>query len=314
MKRRWAALLALLVLTACAAAEDSRYAAVFDRAGEEGKLTVRFLWLGEQTAKDKPGDSMILTSPDGKVMLLDAGHPDAAPRVIRALDAMGVKRIDYLVASHPHIDHIGGMAAVIRRYDIGALYTSALTYEASAPYRAFMEAAGAKQLPHVILREGDTFRFGECVRVDVFNPPADFAYPRDYPRGATQFINNHSLALKFTYGKSTLMLAGDLYMGGERSVAARWGGRLDCDVMKANHHGDNTSSCSAWRKAVSPQITVITAHLIEDLTVAKKFARGGQRVYHTFLDGCIRLSMDGSARYEVLTEKDRQTGLLDSAA
>lgn len=300
----------LLLLTLClahAVAEETRYAQVFDRSQDGGKLTIRFLWLGEQVADDKPGDCMILTSPEGKVMVLDAGHPAATQYVTDALDALGITKIDYLVASHPHIDHVGGFPTLMDRYEIGTLYTSALTYETSSYYRAYVEAA--EGIEHVLLHDGDTLMFGEEVRIDVFNPPEKIDYPKDYPNGATQFINNQSLALKFTYGESTVMLAGDLYSGAERSIVERWGDALDCDIMKANHHGSNTSSSSVWRNAVSPQITFITSDTIEDLSTAKKFTRDGQQMYHTLLDGCVRVSTPGDGTYDVLTEKDRPSTL-----
>ena len=81
--------------------------------------------------------------------------------------------------------------------------------------------------------------------------------------------------------------------------------------MKANHHGANTSSSSKWRSAVSPMITVITSDTIEDLSTARKFTRDGQRMYHTLLDGCIRLQTPGDGTYDVLTEKERVTTLFD---
>ena len=98
LKRALALTLSLLLLCAAALGETTRYGEVFDAQGDAGRLTVRFLWLGPQVAEDKPGDAMILTSPDGKVMVLDAGHPQAAEYVTAALDALGVTRIDYLVA------------------------------------------------------------------------------------------------------------------------------------------------------------------------------------------------------------------------
>lgn len=311
--KRLCSLLAALALLLCASAlaDETRYAQVFDTGADAGRLTVRFLWLGPQVADDKPGDCMILTSPDGQVMVLDAGHPMAAEYVTAALDAMGVTRIDYLVASHPHIDHIGGFPALISRYDVGAVYTSALTYEASSYYRAYMASMQAKGLTHVILAEGDSFLFGDQVRVDVYNPAREIDYYEGYPAGGTQFINNQSLVLKFTYGDSTLLFCGDLYAAAEREVISRWGDALDCDVMKANHHGANTSSSSVWRKAVTPSITVITSDTIEDLIVAKKYIRDGQKMYHTLMDGCVRLSTPGDATYAVLTEKDRNTTMFD---
>lgn len=311
LKRALALTLSLLLLCAAALGETTRYGEVFDAQGDAGRLTVRFLWLGPQVAEDKPGDAMILTSPDGKVMVLDAGHPQAADYVTTALDAMGVTRIDYLVASHPHIDHIGGFPTLLSRYEVGEIYTSALTYEASSYYRNFLAAMEEKGVEPIVLQEGDSFSFGAEVTVDVFNPPGEIVYPDRYPEGATQFINNQSLALKFTYGESTVLLAGDLYAGAEREVAERWGEALDCDVMKANHHGSNTSSSLAWRNAVSPQISIITSDTIEDLNIAKKLAKDGQQMYHTLLDGCIRVSTPGDGVYRVLTEKDRNTTLFD---
>jgi competence protein ComEC len=304
--------LALMLIFSMGLAVEEGYKQLFDSSQDEGQFVVRFLWLGEKVAKDKPGDCMILTSPDGKVMVLDAGHPDAVSYVIKALDTLGIKRIDYLVASHPHIDHIGGFPALIRSCEIGALYTSPLTYEKSSYYHAYLEAAKEKGLEHVILHEGDTFMFGNEVKVKVLNPPEEIQYPADYEKGATQFINDHSLALKFIYGSRSLMLAGDLYVGGEKAVVDRWGEEVDCDFMKANHHGANTSSSSTWRKAASPEVTFITSETIEDLSLAKKFTRGGQKLYHTLLDGSVRLAIDAGGNYEVTTEKVRTSTIFGS--
>lgn len=311
MKKLFALLAALLLLVSCALAEESRYADVFDASNDAGKLTIRFLWLGEQTAKDKPGDCMILTSPEGKIMVLDAGHPDASQYVVDALDAMGVTKIDYLVASHPHIDHIGGFPWLIENYEISALYTSALTYESSSYYNAYLASAKANGLEHIILGEGDVLMFGDEVKIEVFNPPHEIAYPDGYPANSTQFVNNQSLTLKLTYGDSTIMLAGDLYTGGEKEIVERYGEALDCDVMKVNHHGASTSSSSKWRNAVSPSISFITSDTIEDLSIAKKFIKGEQKMYHTLLDGCIRMQTSGDDTYDVLTEKDRNTTMFD---
>ena len=311
MKKLSVLLLAALLLVSCALAEETRYTEVFDTSADAGKLTIRFLWLGEQTAKDKPGDCMILTSPEGKVMVLDAGHPDASQYVVDALNAMGVTKIDYLVASHPHIDHIGGFPRLIENYEIGALYTSALTYESSSYYNAYLASAKEAGLEHIILGEGDVLMFGDEVQIEVLNPPHEITYPDGYPNNSTQFVNNQSLALKLTYGTSTIMLAGDLYVGGEKDVATRHGDALDCDVMKVNHHGANTSSSSTWRNAVSPMISFITSDTIEDLTIAKKYIKGDQKMYHTLLDGCIRMQTPGDSTYDVLTEKDRTTTMFD---
>ena len=101
LKRALALTLSLLLLCAAALGETTRYGEVFDAQGDAGRLTVRFLWLGPQVAEDKPGDAMILTSPDGKVMVLDAGHPQAAEYVTAALDALGVTPTSTTSAAFP---------------------------------------------------------------------------------------------------------------------------------------------------------------------------------------------------------------------
>ena len=314
MKKSLLSLLLAFLMGMCgASAEENRWAQVFDTREDEGMLSIRFLWMGPQApeAEDKPGDSMILTSPDGKVMVLDAGHPLSIAYITDALDAMGTKKIDYLVASHTHIDHVGGFSVLMDRYEIGAVYTSALAYTSSSYYRAYMAAIDQKSIEHVILREGDTLSFGESVVVNVYNPGEEALLVPEEQKNKTEFINNQSLALKFTFGESTIMLAGDLYVGGEKAVAERWGEALDCDVMKANHHGANTSSSKVWRDAVSPQITFITSDAIEDVSIAKKYIKNGQKMYHTLLDGAICLRTAGQKDYAVITEKDRTTTMFD---
>ncbi len=290
---------------------ESRYDAVFDVSSDAGRLTMRFIWLGPTVAKDKPGDCTILISPDGKVMVLDAGHPESAQYVIDALDKMGITRIDYLVASHPHIDHIGSFPALMRRYEIGTVYTSALTYETSSYYRAYMDTMAELNLTHVILQEGDSFTFGDEIDVKVYNPVPEIPYYEGYPEGGTQFINNQSLVLRFTYGETSLLFAGDLYVAGEKAVLERYPTELDSDFVKANHHGSATSSSKSWRDAVSPQLAVILSDVIEDVTVTRNYNKNGSKMYHILLDGCIRVAVDNQKGFEVLTEKDRTTTMFD---
>jgi len=305
-----ALIIALLLCLPYAGAGAERYEDVFDTSGDAGMLTIRFLWLGDPVGTSKPGDSMILTSPDGKVMVLDSGARQAYPYLQKALETMGVSKIDYLVASHPHYDHISNFTQLMHDYEIGTLYTSSLNFAGNAEYESYMAMRKILRLEHVILAEGDTFMFGDDVLVEVFNPPAEISYPADYhPDTSTTFINDQSLVLKFTYESSTILLAGDLYVSGERAVLAKYRAQLDCDVMKANHHGCNTSSGIPWCNAVSPQITVMTNYTIDDLDVAKRIAQKG-KLYHTEADGSVKISTAGDGAYETLTEKDRGITLL----
>ncbi|MFY9524852.1 MAG: MBL fold metallo-hydrolase [Limnochordia bacterium] len=174
--RKRVALLAwalVLVLSFAALAEEraDRYDLIFDASQDAGRLTARFLQLVTRS-DDKSGDCTILTSPDGQVMVIDAGNPSTFPDVDRALQALGMTRIDYLVASHPHVDHIGSFAQLLSNYEIGAVYTSELEYPTSH-YRNYMEVLERTNTPQIILAEGDSFQFGEHVLVEVLHPPKD---------------------------------------------------------------------------------------------------------------------------------------------
>lgn len=313
MKKHIAFLVLALVLTlSCtvlAEARADRYDLIFDASQDAGRLTARFLQLVTRS-DDKSGDCTILTSPDGQVMVIDAGNPSTFPDVDRALKALGITRIDYLVASHPHVDHIGSFAQLLSNYEIGAVYTSELEYPTSH-YKNYMEAIERTNTPHIILAEGDSFQFGEHVLVEVLHPPKDIEYYQGYPEGSTQFINNRSLVLKLTYQDSTFLFPGDTYTAAEREIVGRYGDYLQADVLKAPHHGASTSSSKPFREAVNPQVVVMMHDAIADLRIYRNYRRLGAETLITSIDGAVLVSTVGDGAYKVITQFDRLTDFLD---
>ncbi|MBE0600412.1 MAG: MBL fold metallo-hydrolase [Firmicutes bacterium] len=289
--------LALVCLVSLVYAQGS-YAEIFDTSSDAGNLTARFLQLNTTTG-DKSGDATILTSPDGKVMLIDAGDPAAGGQAVTALKAMGITRIDYLVASHPHVDHIGSFPAVMQAFEIGQVMTSYVEYP-TPYYDAYMAEIAYRGLEHVYLAQGDAFSFGDSVTVEVFWPNSEIEYYDGYPQSSTQFINNNSLLMKFTYRDSTMLFGGDLYTAVEREIVSLYGDALDCDVLKANHHGDRTSSSKPFREAVSPQITVMISDTLSDLNTYQKLQKICS-VFITHYHGDVKVWTNGDGTYQVLT-------------
>lgn len=286
-----------------------RYDQVFDASQDHGRLSARFLKLVTRS-DEKSGDSTILTSPDGQVMVIDGGNPSTFVDVDRALKALGITRIDYLVASHPHVDHVGSFAQIIRSYDVGAVYTSEVVYPTSH-YKNYMAAIEATKTPHIILHDGDSFMFGEHVLVEVLHPLPGVEYYEGYPNSSTQFINNLSLAMKLTFGESSFFFAGDLYTDGERSLVERHGERIQADILKLPHHGADTSNSKRFRQAVNAQIGVAMHDAIADLNVYKKYRREDTMVYISSIDGSVLVSTTGDGEYKVITQHDRTTTFLD---
>jgi competence protein ComEC len=271
---------------------------------DKGKFNLYFLDLEvSPEATDKSGDATILISPDNQVMLLDCGHPECANQVIAALQALEIEKIDYFVASHPHIDHIGGFAKIASTFPIGKVYRTALEYPTSI-YKGFVQAIEENKIPFEMLSEGETFMFGDKISVRVFNPSREITYPKGYPDNSTQFVNNTSMALKFVYGESSAWFSGDLYVTQERALVSRYGEELQSDVAKANHHGGDTSNSLRWVKNLKPSIVVAMHDDLDSMTVYKNYLKYGATYHLTLNDGTVKITMDDKKNYRVIDEKE----------
>ena len=280
-----------------------RTAQVFDTEAYKGKLTIRYFYLdGENLA----GDSFLIVSPEGKTMLIDAGVPEAGAQVVDYLRKLNIGKLDYALNTHPHIDHIGGFAAVAKEIDIGTFYMENLPYPKSSAYTNAMAELDAKKVPKKTLQEGDAFMLGEQVRFEVLNPPEE-ALPDAVKTFSAQEINDYSMVLKMTYGDRTFLFTADVYKRREIELAGSGlRDKLKSDMMDAPHHGnESTSSSTAFIEAVSPRIVIMSQNIFQSPNLKERLEKNGTEVYSTGLHGNILLHSDGRT-IEVLTEKDWQ--------
>lgn len=284
-----------------------RHKEIFDTSDDGGNLIARFLQI-ESGTDTKSGDSTFIKSPDSKTMLIDAGAPECAPQVTEYLKKMGVERIDYLVASHPHIDHIGGMAEIIENFEIGVVCTSKVEYPTNT-YENFISTIISNDLEVMYLEEGVEFKFGEMVDVKVYNPITEIEYYDNYPEGSTQFINNHSVVMKLTYNDRSMLFVGDIYSLQELELVKKYGDELKADILKIPHHGADTSSTNSFIKAVDPDVGVMLHDTIASLPIYNRYRKIDCETYITFIDGCVKVSTDGKD-IETLTQFDRQNDFL----
>ncbi len=294
-----------------APAKVDRFAKVFDRSGDQGRLVARFIKMSLVTAaEEKSGDSTILSLPDGRIILVDAGAPECAAQVIACLDAMGVTRIDAFIASHPHVDHIGGLPAILARFPVGKIYMSALDYP-TATYRGAVADIGRRGIPLARLAEGDAVDLGAGVSMKVYNPERDLAYYEGYPANGTLFVNDRSLVFKLSFGAGSMLFMGDVYTPRERELAERHGAELSAGLVKVGHHGADTSSGKAFARLVAPKVAVMMHDNLASLQVYRNWRKAGAATYATAVDGCVMAAVDGSGAWEVLTQQDRVGGFLD---
>ncbi len=317
-----AALMCLSVLSGCAGkAGDTgkndepvdRLTEFLDQSGDADKLTARFfdfvLYQDGSSSRRKCGDATLLTSPDGKLMLVDTFTPTAGPYLVDRLQEMGITRIDYLVFSHNHADHIGGAPSVINQFEIGQIYMTADESDESngSYYKKLMTAVNTKGIPVTHLWEGDTFMFGDQVEVTCYNPPKGYDFYAN-PSGV-EVRNNSSMALRFVYGESSYLLAGDLYSGAEARLVADYGDALQSDVVKMNHHGYEATNTLDWVRATTPLVAVATMGV--DNNKELTYGSVGARTFFNHADGNILISTPGDGTYEVITEIDRNNNVLD---
>ncbi len=270
---------------------------------EDGKLCIYFLDLEvDETATDKSGDATILIAPQGEVMLIDSGHPQCCSQVIDALNRLGIDHIDYFVASHPHIDHIGSFPQIANAFPISKVFRSSLVYD-SSQYMHFVQTIAEKKLDVEMLVEGDRFYFGKDIEVKIYNPSEPITYPSNYPANSTQFVNNQSIAMRLSYGESSAWFAGDLYMVQERALTTKYGDELQSDVAKANHHGGDTSNSLRWIKTLRPRIVVAMHDTLDSMTVYNNYKKYGSEYFLTHLDGTVRVVMDDKKNYSVTDTK-----------
>ncbi len=244
-----------------------------------GRMIVHFLDVGQ-------GDSIFVQLPNGHNMLVDAGPREAGTDVVNYLKKAGVKKIDYLVATHPHEDHIGGMAAVFRRFDVGRVYMPKISY----PTRAY------EDLLRVVRAEGqkiDTASAG----VEIVNSGglrAEIIAPYS---AAYEEINNYSAVIKLSFGKAVFLLTGDAEERSEQEMLVN-GPNLRADVLKVGHHGSYTSTSPEFLNAVKPAYAVISCGTGNGYgyphAVTLQKLRGIQ-VFRTDLNGDVVFETDGDS-------------------
>ncbi len=212
-------------------------------------LRVTFLDVGQ-------GDAAFVEFPGGTTMLIDAGPRsgafDAGERiVVPFLRHLDVRRIDYLVVSHPHGDHIGGAPAVMRAFPVGTVIEGGGRGGGSI-YAEFERLADSLGLRRSVNFAGDVIGGGSPVRTYVVSPERD-------SRGVTPRLNDASVALKLAYGRTSVLFPGDAEAEAEAGMVARYGVWLDSDLLKAGHHGSGTSSTPGFLSMVTPGHTIISA-------------------------------------------------------
>lgn len=270
--------LLMALLCACSVSADSDSAPVSQQKAKDGELAVHFLDVGQ-------GDSEFIELPGGETMLIDAGEQEYGKTVSDYISSLGYSEITYLVATHPHSDHIGGLPEVLDTFDVLNVYMPDAD-SSSAIYSSFLDKVDA---------EGCTVsQAAQSVSVIADGEvTAQFLAPCSPD---PDDLNNASAVLKLTYGEVSFLFMGDAEEVSEQKITAD----VSADVVKVGHHGSDTSSSQGFVNRVSPQYAVIevgaeNAYGHPNADVVARWQNAGAQVLRTDLLGNIVIRSDGTA-------------------
>jgi competence protein ComEC len=256
-------------------------------------LEVTFLDVGQ-------GDGAVVRFPSGRVMVVDGGKRffelDAGRLVVApTLWNQGVEKIDYLVATHPQLDHIGGLLFVGDRFTIGEAWINGRQPDRWASHE--LEALLARREIRTSIVPDNQPVWIDAVRVWRVNPWAEAPF-MPLPKDAAE--NDRSIVLRLEYGRASILLTGDIEAAGERQLVAadpQWN-LLRSTVIKVPHHGSRGSLDQAFLRAVAPRIAVISAGATNTYghpapQTLRAYKRLKAQVFRTDLDGAVKVVTDG---------------------
>ncbi|MBQ8525229.1 MAG: MBL fold metallo-hydrolase [Clostridia bacterium] len=232
--------IALLMALGISTGADDKLVSDTDTAKvAETTLTVHCIDVGQ-------ADSTYIKLPNGENMLIDAGESGDAQLVADYLDKQGVSRLDYVVGTHPHADHIGGMAYVVNNFDIGIFYMPD-AYSNTKTFESLLDALEDKAVDVRQAKSGVSILKADELSIELLSPVS-----AEYDE-----TNDYSAVVRIEYGDTSFLFMGDAEKLVEQELLDM-GAQLQSDVLRVGHHGSSTSSSKAFIREVNPSLAVIS--------------------------------------------------------
>ena len=286
------------LFAACGFAADwLDHARGYSQPPKEEGVTIKVLAVGQ-------GDAILIRTPEQTVMI-DTGDSSETKRFRTVLKQEGIRRLDKLIITHPHRDHIGGAAEVFRLCEIKAVYDNGQPTTTNI-YREYLKTILKKRISYQPLRDGDVLELGGGALLHVLSPTQQMVDERGMQNGKLD-LNLNSVVARIEYGDFSMMLTGDAEIPTEEGILERHAaGALRCQVLKASHHGSKTSSCDSFLKAVDADVVLVSCGESNEYhdphpSVLYRYRKHEMDYYRTDKNGTITVRTDGK-KYTVQPE------------
>ena len=243
---------------------------------------------------------------DGEAMLIDGGESDQSSKVYSVLSNRGITHLNYLIATHPHSDHIGGLSGALQVADVDTALSPVTSYD-SKQFSSLTKYISQSGVTLTVPRAGDRFSLGSA-QVQVIGPVTQ----------TWEDINDSSIVLKITYGKTSFLFTGDMETTSEKAVLEA-GFNPSADVLKVAHHGSSSSTSRTFLDAVNPSYAVISVgtgnsygHPTDE--VLRRLEASSIQTYRTDLHGDIHCTSDGQTVTFSTEKRSSYSGTAGSTA
>ncbi len=243
------------------------------------ELKTHFINVGQ-------GDAVFIQLPNQETMLIDAGRNSDEELIVNYLKKQGIHRLDYVIGTHPHADHIGGLDSVIANFTIGNIYLPDVSHTTQT-YKDVLLAVKRKNKKITAGKAGIELVTTSRLQVKLLGPV----------KNNYENLNNHSIVTKVIYKDTSFLFSGDAEAKAERQIISE-GYKIDTDLLKVPHHGSDSSTCRSFLQATDPDYAVLSVG--EDnryghpsSQIISRLVNQGIELYRTDKQGTIIAVSDG---------------------
>jgi competence protein ComEC len=257
--------------------------AFFEYSGESKALEVDFLDVGQ-------GDAILIKTPDHERILIDGGPSGAVVNKLGENLPFFDKKIDLIILTHPHADHLDGLIEVLKRYEVKKILSTGVTHT-TPDYLAWLEEIKKQNVPMEIAVAGQTIDFGGGVKMEILYPSEGLAGK------SVENLNNTSIVAKLIFGQTSFLFTGDAEAEAEENLLAE-NFDLRADVLKVAHHGSKSSTSDSFLEKVRPKFAVISVGADNQfghpsVMTLKRLEKIGAEILRTDEDGDVKIVSDG---------------------